>query len=212
MLRTKKIIKNRSNKIKFFLIILTVIFLINGILVAISISITKKKYSEKYPYIEFSDLKKGDILFGKSNFGSGPMPGYWSHTAIFYGYNNSTPLIIEAYANSPIRYNTLYNFVNERRHFMVGRVKNLTDEQRERIVNYAASKVGMPFDYWYLNKEKTSENHHYYCSELIWEAYLINSGIDLDTNPNFTLKYANAVAPQEIFDNPILEIYNLRVD
>jgi uncharacterized protein YycO len=69
---------------------------------------------------------------------------------------------------------------------------------------FAHEQLGKPYDYrWY---SKQVHGNSYYCSELAWASYVV-AGVDIDENPGWSFKYANGVAPQELFDDADVIIY-----
>jgi len=73
-----------------------------------------------------------------------------------------------------------------------------TSDQRQTAVNFALSQVGKVYNWHYENKHTSSSRPCWYCSELVWAAYMA-AGIDLDSNSvNWSL---GGVAPQEIHNS-----------
>lgn len=175
-----------------------------AIFVTINTNTMKAKYSQEYSTISVYDLEPGDLFFVRSNFKSGLIPGYWSHTAIFWGFDeNNTPLVVEAMSYKPVRFTSVYDYIERRQHYIIAKVQGVDAETKRKAADWAAEQVGKPFDYWYPSKQANGSS--FYCSELLWAAYLNVAGIDFDTG-----KYLDGVAPQEIFDDSRLVVYNLK--
>jgi len=83
-----------------------------------------------------------------------------------------------------------------------GILSNVTDEQRNDAVSWAMNQWGQPYQESIFpnnanpNDEEDEKANHWYCSELIWAAYL-NQGFDLNTylvvSPNSLLEDENIV-------------------
>lgn len=69
-------------------------------------------------------------------------------------------------------------------------VKGTTITQDEAAANWCYNQISKPYNFIYLN---TSTREKFYCSQLIWAAYLDNYGIDLNTDT-----FWNAVHPLEL--------------
>jgi len=86
----------------------------------------------------------------------------------------------------------------------------LDQEERQKVVDFAKSTEGCHYNMkWFKNKVKLpvdKEESKFYCSQLAWAAYYYTSGIDIDKNPDFKMKYACGVAPQEIYDSPEVSV------
>ncbi len=161
-------------------------------------------------------LMKGDILVhaidDKSAYSStfSPyVPGHWTHSAMYIG-NNQT---IESGWNE-VKIHSVADWVYPADECVaIFRVTDLTDTQRQNIVNWAKEKVGTGYDLQsltglYSGKQQDNDDYscwlwalshvtalyptckwagtNYYCSELVWAAYRRN-GIDFDPYP--PLKY-----------------------
>ena len=185
-----------------------IIFLMNPLIVSISTKVHEKEYAKKYPSINISMLEEGDIIFGRSMNAWDFIPGYWTHAAMFYGYINKTPFVIQATHGDGVNLQPLMEFAEERKHIMVGKPGDVNSSVKKSALDWAQSKLGMPFDQFYPDKQLDGAS--YYCTELIWAGYM-KQGVDLDMNSGFTLGWANGVAPQEVFDNPEIELFNLEI-
>ncbi|WP_396137474.1 YiiX/YebB-like N1pC/P60 family cysteine hydrolase [Flavobacterium sp.] len=121
-------------------------------------------------------LKTGDLLFQSMN--CGPLceainevtEGYqgkdFSHLGMIYIKNDSI-FIIEA-AGKAVQitpYETFKNFTNEE--MFVGRLKSKYRKYIPEAIEFTLQQVGVPYDDAYLY-----DNGKYYCSELIYDAFL----------------------------------------
>lgn len=192
-------------RLKYWFFIALGLFVIYLVNVFVGTMIMESRYEEKYDTIAVSELEPGDIIFMRSNLFSGFIPGYWSHSTIFVGFEDDIPYVVEAKSWYVVSRIPLSESSKRKLHVMVGKYKGDV-ELRKKAAEWAETKVGNPFDYYYPLKQEEGES--YYCSEIIWAAYL-SQGVDLDINPGFTIKYAWSVAPQEMFDNEDIELFNL---
>jgi len=151
--------------------------------------------------LDLSVLKPGDIILCRGcagwledNFGS--IVGYWRHAAMYIGNGQ----MIEAWKDG-VRIVPV-DMVRKASEVGVYRVKT-TDTVRINAINWAKTKVGLPYDYKWLTYVggKEVEGSSYYCSELIWAAYLKAGGPDIDQNPGWSWRYGYNVAPQELADD-----------
>jgi uncharacterized protein YycO len=199
-----------KKQIKILLTISLVIFLLFAIHVIVAnyntFTETNRFYSEA-PEINLEDLDPGDILFARNGY-TALIPGYWSHTAIFAGYDElGQAWIIESKRGFGVRKTPIEQFLS-RKHVAVAKVKDLSKNIKLNVLAFAEDKIGLDFNIKYFGKEINSNS--YYCSEVVWAAYKNKAKVDLDTNPGWSLKYLGAVAPQEMFEFSGLDISQLR--
>lgn len=154
----QKILKNNF-KIKFLLLIVTLPFLSQA---------------------QNVSLKTGDLIFQSMN--CGPLceainevtEGYqgkdFSHMGMVYIKNDSI-FIIEASGNS-VRLTPLETFKSYTNETMyVGRLKRRFRKLIPQAITFTLSQMGVPYDDAYLY-----DNGSYYCSELIYDAFLFANG------------------------------------
>jgi uncharacterized protein YycO len=156
-------------------------------------------YYHPYP----TNIIPGDIVIGHNPISSIVIPGYWTHTGIVAYYDDYAGdwVVIEAWDDpSAVRMVYLRDFMKRYDTFAVLRVAT-TDDIRWNAVVFAYYQLGKPYDWGWYTKEVYGDS--YYCSELVWAAYMAASGgtVDLDANPGWTLTYLSGVAPQEIYDD-----------
>lgn len=169
------------------------------------------------PILSFSqkiELKTGDIIFQSMN--CGPLcdainqvtEGYkghdFSHLGLVYIQNDSI-YIIEA-AGSAVQLTTLEKFKSYTNETMfVGRLKRKHRKLIPKAIDFSLNQIGVPYDDAYLY-----DNGSYYCSELIYDAFLNAHG-----KPFFELKPMTFKAPnsdtyfevwQEYYDKLEIEI------
>lgn len=200
--------KTILKKVLITLIILVLAFLIiNPIFIHFNTEHKKNKYANEYPAIEINQIEPGDLIFARATLPWDVVPGYWTHAGIFAGEDDKgSPIVIEATMFTKVHIAKFNEMIQDRKHIMVGKVKQATPEMKKEALDWVKSKLGYDFDYWWPDKQE--EGQDFYCTELIWSAY-IKQGINLDSYPEPTFKFANGVAPQEIFDSPEIEIFNL---
>lgn len=137
-------------------------------------------------------LKKADIILVH---GAGPIDTLveivtrspWSHVAMVADPGEN--LAIEAQAFKAVQYRPVSAFKNQS---IIMRIHDLTDEQREKIVEYAKKQIGKPYDYKAILEElerfefgkaiEPEEPGRFICSSLIAAAYK-SAGIDLTDCP-----------------------------
>ncbi len=123
-----------------------------------------------------SKLKSGDLLFQKMNCGElcdaihAVTEGYqgndFSHLGLVVIENDSI-FIIEAAGNA-VRKVTLEQFSkNTQTTMFIGRVKSKYQKLIPQVISFAKQQIGIPYDDDYLY-----DNGKYYCSELIYDAFL----------------------------------------
>lgn len=121
-------------------------------------------------------LKTGDLLFQKMNCGDlcdaihAVTEGYqgydFSHLGLVYIQNDSI-FIIEAAGNA-VRKVTLEQFSkNTNTTMYIGRVKNKYKKILPEVIDFSLQQIGTLYDEEYLYN-----NGSYYCSELIYDAFL----------------------------------------
>ncbi len=124
------------------------------------------EFSSTSNNLDLSVLEPGDIILGGNPGGS---YGHYTHAGIYVGNNQ----VVTMYTSTGVRleHPTAYH----RYHWAaIGRVR-ANPQQKKEAVSYCCSQVGAPF---YILSPKT-EDGLWYCSKLIWFAYL-KQGIDLD--------------------------------
>ena len=86
------------------------------------------------------------------------------------------------------------SWTGNRHEVYVGKVKNLNDNQLASAANYCRDKVGTPynFDFRDINTRK-----RFYCSQLVYAAFLDKHGINLNTDLFSDIK-GNPVHPVEL--------------
>lgn len=132
-------------------------------------------------FAQKSKLKTGDLLFQKMNCGElcdaihAVTEGYqgndFSHLGLVYIQNDSI-FIIEAAGNA-VRKVTLEQFSkNTKTNMYIGRVKNKYKKLIPGVIQFSLMQIGTAYDDDYLYN-----NGKYYCSELIYDAFLNANGM-----------------------------------
>jgi hypothetical protein len=122
------------------------------------------------------NLKTGDLLFQKMDCGDlceaihAVTEGYdgndFSHLGLVVIENDSV-FIIEAAGNA-VRKVTLEQFSkNTTTTMLIGRVKPKFKKLIPKVISFSKQQIGIPYDDDYLY-----DNGKYYCSELIYDAFL----------------------------------------
>ena len=168
------------------------------------------------PFVLFSQkskLKTGDLLFQKMNCGElcdaihAVTEGYqgndFSHLGIVIIEKDSV-FIIEATGNA-VRKVTLEQFSkNTETTMYIGRVKSKYKKIIPQVISFSKQQIGVPYDDDYLYN-----NGKYYCSELIYDAFLNAYG-----KPFFELKPMTFMQPKsnDFFAAWVEYYQNLKVE
>jgi PKD repeat protein len=131
-------------------------------------------------------MQKGDILVhAGEGIISALIPGEWSHAGMYIGNDTILESTEKGVHISNI---SIWSFPQDT---CVGvfRLLNITNQTRDNIVHWALGKKQLPYDLWSIllyTKQIDCQSlmgeplcNRYYCSELVWAAYLRNE-IDLD--------------------------------
>lgn len=126
------------------------------------------------------ELKDGDLIF--QDMDCGPLcdaieavtEGYngndFSHMGLVY-HKNDTTYIIEA-AGKAVRLTTLEKFSkNTSKPMYVGRLKKEYQKLIPNAISFSLLQLGVPYDDEYIYN-----NGSYYCSELIYDAFMFSNG------------------------------------
>ncbi len=124
-------------------------------------------------------LEPGDILLGRC--AGSPVPSLhpedsWTHAAIYVGNGQ----VVEA-ANpaEKVLCRRLFDWMAPRMTWVSYLRLPAADEDTKRLaVSFALAQVGQPYDINWLSKQ--ADGHSWYCSELVWAAYLYGSGGAMD--------------------------------
>ena len=152
-------------------------------------------YHHPYP----TGLIPGDVVIGHNPVSGLIIPGYWTHTGIIAYYDSSLGewMVIEATFDGVVL-TPLSEFLKRYDRVAVLRVAT-TDSVRLNAVAFAYQQLGKSYDYAWYTKQVYDDK--YYCSELVWAAYIAAGGPDIDANPGWSWTYAYGVAPQEVYDD-----------
>jgi Permuted papain-like amidase enzyme, YaeF/YiiX, C92 family len=137
--------------------------------------------------VAIKNLKDGDLIF--QDMDCGPLcdaieavtEGYkgadFSHMGMVF-HRNDTLYIVEA-AGKAVRLNTLEKFSkNTSKSMLVGRLKQQYQKLIPNAIGFSTYQLGVPYD-----DEYVYNNEAYYCSELIYDAFMFANG----GKPFFTL-------------------------
>ena len=154
--------------------------------------------------IDAVQIRPGDIIFCYSPSMDPIIPGYWTHIVIFVGFDHEgCAWAIESY-NVGVHYIRIRSLLSrDYGDLALGRV-DADSSQIGVALAFAHEQLGKPYDYRWYSKQVHGDS--YYCSELAWASYFV-AGVDIDENPGWSFKYANGVAPQELFDDADVTIY-----
>jgi uncharacterized protein YycO len=121
-------------------------------------------------------VRPGDIVFMEINNYSYKFPG-WDHCGIYIGHNEF--IHASGYLQCIAKQN-ISLFEQLDCEIVYGKVKTSNDTQRINAINFAEGQIGKPYNTRH-SKHSRFDSESWYCSELVWAAYL-NQGIDIDRN------------------------------
>ncbi|UNQ73497.1 YiiX/YebB-like N1pC/P60 family cysteine hydrolase [Infirmifilum sp. NZ] len=153
-------------------------------------------FTHPYPNVA---LRPGDIVIGHYPNQQLTGIGYWSHAGILYKYDPTIGdwLVVEALFEG-VRVNTLREFMSRYSAVIILRVRGVSDSYVAKAASWAYSKLGYPYDYNGYYKQVNGPS--YYCSELVWAAYMATTGVDIDAY-YWTPVNGYGVLPSEIVDD-----------
>jgi len=159
------------------------------------IKIKKESLSKNVvpPYI-----RAGDIVFMEQNNYSLKYPG-WDHCGIYVGNNEF--IHASGYLQCVVKQN-ISLFEQFDCEIVYGKVITSNETQRINAINFAEGQIGKPYNVRHL-KHTNFNSTAWYCSELVWAAYL-NQGIDIDRNG---WNFPHYVGPLEICWDDDVEMY-----
>jgi hypothetical protein len=143
------------------------------------------------------DLLPGDILLGRCRLSLVPSlnpHNGWTHVALYAGKGR---LIVAGNPGSGVIERDVASWAYPEMTWVAYvRVSSTDDATRKRAVEFARGEKGRPYDLNWLSKQADGDS--WYCSELIWAAYLHASGgsIDLERGPGWF-----GISPDDIFMN-----------
>lgn len=139
--------------------------------------VTSRAVSGAYP------TRKGVILVTPTNASLGGAT-FVGHAAIIYSNNK----VVEALSDGVTLGRNNWNTVKTKCYGVT--VSSTTYAQDAAAADFCYRQIGCPYNYNFLNVNTRSK---YYCSQLVWAAFLDLYGIDLNTS---TL--GNVVTPMEL--------------
>jgi uncharacterized protein YycO len=121
-------------------------------------------------------LEPGDIIFFEcrnySHFYAG-----WDHCGLYIGNNEF--IHASEYLGVVIKQNISLFFKFDI-DIVFGKVKSANETQKLKAIEFAESQIGKPYLITFP-KDPCPSSKEWYCSELLWAAYL-HQGIDIDKN------------------------------
>jgi len=164
-----------------------------------------KEWSGNGNSLDLSKLQPGDIILCRGCSGVLLSPfmdiaGYWHHASMYIGDGKMIEAWEEGVRVVPV------DMVRNADSVGVFRVET-SEEIKKKAIEWSLSKLGLPYDFKWLTYVggKETDGDSYYCSELIWAAYLASGGPDLDQNPGWSWRYGYSVAPDELANNDDVE-------
>ena len=146
-------------------------------------------------------LENGDLLIcrDKDSFFGNLGINFWTHVGIYHKQSN---MVIEArgFPDLVVAFYPLSDwFFPHKTYVEVLRVEKTSQAVRNSAVDFAFAQIGKPYDLFTLliNGTKNKDDSYglgWYCSELVWAAYLNASSGVIDFDPDML-----AVSPDEIY-------------
>ena len=141
-------------------------------------------------------LIPGDILLG---VGTKWVPGYWSHVGMYIGNGE----VVESHkALGGVAITPLEDWFERYPTWAALRVITANEEIRKRAINWATDpdRLDDPYDGVLMWWQKDANGEAWYCSELVWAAYLhaSNGQIDIEYHGPWEI-LEGAVTPDEIW-------------
>lgn len=137
-------------------------------------------------------LNKGDIFYTPSSTLGIPH----GHVGIYYAFNR----IVESIPETGVR-NISYVGRNVEPNAVMQSVST-TQAKRNAAANWANSRVGIDgYSYNFATNRQTAHTGAKNCSKLVWSAYLLNAGTDIDRNGG------TGVYPLDIRDSNLTRTY-----
>ena len=138
--------------------------------ILISISASAQKIQLQDGDLIFQDMDCGPLCDAIEAVTEGYMGNDFSHMGMVYHKNDSI-YIIEA-AGSAVRLTPLKKFSeNTKKPMYVGRVKREYTKLIPLAITFSLQQMGVPYD-----DEYVYDNGSYYCSELIYDAFMFANG------------------------------------
>lgn len=152
----------------------------------------------------FDKLQNGDIVVTRGYSGVGDMvvPGYWTHSSMFdkERYTNETYFLLSAsnqtdHGSMKVGYEAMEKYKFEKE-IVALRLKDFKKEQAVAAFKYADQFLG----YQYSIFSKKSGNDKWYCSKIIYRAWL-SQGINLEPAPGRVDPY---ITPTDLYNSPLI--------
>ncbi|MGK9267784.1 hypothetical protein KXR56_14140 [Bacillus inaquosorum] len=115
---------------------------------------------------------KGNIYYTNS------YTAYYNHGHV--GMYSAADKIVESVPSDGVR-QIAYNARDVEDNSIVQTV-SVTSSQKTSAADWAVSKVGDPYSYNFVNNRNTGHDGAKNCSKLLWSAFLLKAGIDIDSN------------------------------
>jgi hypothetical protein len=145
--------------------------------------------------VDSDGLIPGDILLGRCRLS--PVPDWnpmdnWTHVALYIGDDR---LMVSSNPLQDTMMTTLRSWMYPKMTWVTYvRVATADDEVRNKAVEWAKERRGDPYDASWFSKN--ADEYSWYCSELIWAAYLHASDgrINIEHEPD-----SGGISPNEIY-------------
>lgn len=143
-------------------------------------------------------LLPGDILLGRCRLSPVPSisPGRgWTHAAIYAGNGK---IVVASNPFQDVLITSVRSWEYPHMTWVTClRVTSATPEERRNAAEFAVSQVGAPYDLnWFSAQEG---GHSWYCSELVWAAYMQATEGRVNLEPGLG---AFGVSPDDLYNHP----------
>ncbi|MEC3637391.1 YiiX/YebB-like N1pC/P60 family cysteine hydrolase [Bacillus halotolerans] len=115
---------------------------------------------------------KGNIYYTNS------YTAYYNHGHV--GMYSAADKIVESVPSDGVR-QIAYNARDVEDNSIVQTV-NVTSSKKTSAADWAVSRVGDPYSFNFVNNRNTGHDGAKNCSKLLWSAFLLKAGIDIDSN------------------------------
>jgi len=178
-----------------------IIFIIVGLVLFIVVDIVftylKKRQIENLNDFGIRQLKKGDLLFSREMGFNRMIPGYWSHSRIYFSGK-----VIEA-TTMGVKITPLRKFLRNRK-VAVGRVE-INQKNMRKIIDWAVARNNKNYNWlFFLN----NHDDKFYCSEFVCNAFR-QGGVDLKPSFIYVIRYALAIVPQDVYGHKHVKILGM---
>lgn len=160
----------------------------------------KSTIADKINQLKTFNWKSGNILLAHKKLAHGTLQGYYNHAGI---YSKKCDCIIDAIPanenfSGGVRESDWDYWAENFTDFVILKFDELPQAKREQIESYVLTKLHEPYS---ISTYKKNEKSGWYCSKLVYLAYL-QAGIDLDTKRGISI-LPDDIALNQNFDKSV---------